>query len=850
LRNMVGLVLVSHSKKLAESVRQLVLQMTTPDFPVAVASGAGDDHDELGTDAVHIADVLKTLSRAEGILVLMDLGSAVLSAEAALELLDRPAERRIRLCAAPLVEGAIAAAVESNAGSSLENVAREAEKGLVGKQEQLRPHDGIVPSAESSFAANAGSLTSELILTVENEHGLHARPAAALVRAVSRYASSVQIINLTSGRGPASARSLTGLALLQIRKGDQLKVLAAGEDRNAAIETIRDLARAGFGEQVPPAVVPSALRQPRGVSSPVRTGSQPGGAPGSGGVAIGELRVLETLLPLPETRPGGDPAVELEKLNRAMEDVAGELSRKKVSFPSTPVAAAESAEILEAQALILSDPVLGERLKSRLEDTHTSAARAWIEVTEELATQYRSMEDAYLQERAADVRDIARCVLQKLTGTAYSAAVQLDRPAILFARELLPGEAAGCNPATVLGVITREGSATSHSAILLRTLGIPMVVGAVGIDEHAAGHRVAIDGATGEVWIEPDERTLAALEERRRTLLEREKQTTAARLRPSVTQDGVRIEVLANVGKATDASTAAENGAEGVGLLRTEFLFLERSDAPSEEEQASALRDIFARISGTIIVRTLDVGADKPLPFLPRREEHNPYLGLRGIRLCLRAPELFLPHLRSILAAGVGRATWLMFPMVSTVGEVEEALQVLEQAHRELASLGRSHLWPIKRGAMIEVPSAALLSESLAEKLDFFSIGTNDLTQYVMAAERGNAVLAELQDSLHPAVLQLIKTVVDGARARERHVSVCGDAASDPLCAAIFVGLGIRGLSVRPKQVAEIKALFRNLKMADLERLAEESLRCRDAVGVRDSARNYLDAVSALNGQP
>jgi phosphocarrier protein FPr len=845
---MVGLVLVSHSKKLAESVRQLVLQLTTPDFPVAIASGAGDHHDELGTDAVHIADVLKTLARPDGLLVLMDLGSAVLSAEAALELLDRPAEHRISLCAAPLVEGAIAAAVKSNAGGSLEEVAREAEKGLVGKQEQLKP-GGAGAAVEPSSPGKAAGETSELVLTVENEHGLHARPAATLVRAVSKFASSVQITNLTSGRGPASARSLTSLALLQVRRGDQIKVLAAGDDRNATLETIRDLARGGFGEPLHPTVASSAVRQPRAVSSPVRRGSQLGGAPGSAGIAIGELRVLETLLPLSGTGPGGDPAVELEKLNRAMEDVAGELSRKKVSFSSTPVAAAESAEILEAQALILSDPVLGERLKSRLEDTHKSTARAWIEVTEGLAAQYQFMEDAYLRERAADVRDIARRVLHKLTGTAYSAAVQLDHPGILFARELLPGEAAGCNPATVLGVITREGSATSHSAILLRTLGIPMVVGAGGIDEHAAGKVVAIDGGTGEVWIEPDERTLAALEERRRALLEREKQTTAARLRPSITQDGVQMEVLANVGKATDASTAAENGAEGVGLLRTEFLFLERSDAPSEEEQVSALHEIFARISGTIIVRTLDVGADKPLPFLPQREEHNPYLGLRGIRLCLRAPELFLPHLRSILAAGVGRATWLMFPMVSTVGEVEEALQVLEQAHRELASLGWSHLWPIKRGAMIEVPSAALLSESLAEKLDFFSIGTNDLTQYVMAAERGSASLAELQDSLHPAVLQLIKAVVDGARARQRHVSVCGDAASDPLCAAIFAGLGIRALSVRPKQVAEIKALFRNLKMAGLERLAEESLRCRDAVCVRDLARNYLDAMSAVNAQ-
>ena len=249
-------------------------------------------------------------------------------------------------------------------------------------------------------------------------------------------------------------------------------------------------------------------------------------------------------------------------------------------------------------------------------------------------------------------------------------------------------------------------------------------------------------------------------------------------------------------------------------------------------------------IAGPIIVRTLDVGADKPLAFLRQAEEHNPYLGVRGIRLSLLSPELFLPHLRAILRSGVGHEIWLMFPMIALVQEARQALQLLDEAHRQLQAGNIPHAWPIKRGVMIEVPSAALLAEQLAEDLDFFSIGTNDLTQYTMAAERGNANVAELQDALHPAVLRLMKSVVEGAESRRRHVSVCGDAASDPLAAAIFAGLGIRSLSVRPNQSAEIKALFRGLEIARLQDVAAQALHRHDAREVRSLVGEHLNALS------
>jgi len=837
---MVGLVLVSHSKKLAESVRELVLQMTSGDFPVAVASGVGENHEELGTDAVHIADVLQTLACPEGVLLLMDLGSAVLSAQTSLELLDPSVAKLVRLCPAPLVEGAIAAAVCAQAGGSLDDVAREAECGLAAKQQQLQGETGaaVLPAEERASPAAPGE-TAELVLTVEAQHGLHARPAAALVQTVSRFSSSAEVSNLTSGRGPVPARSLTSLALLQARKGDRLKIVSSGSDCQAALEAIRELADTAFGEKV--AVVPP----PPLVMTTAHVGAC--SFPGSDGIAIGPLTTLQAAELTATDEPSGAPVEELDKLTTAMKSVSDEIQREAVGGSRS---AAGSRAILEAQALILVDSVVLTKLRSLLECDRLSAARAWMIVTNELAAQYEAMDDPYLRERAADVRDIGRRVLRQIKGGESQTRISLPRPGILFAGELLPSEADACDPATVLGVITAKGSATSHSAIILRTLGIPMVVGATCISQADTGRIVALDGSTGELWIEPDEQTVSKLKRRQETQLQRRDRAEAARSQPSVTLDGIRIEVFANIGNAQDAMVAAENGADGVGLLRTEFLFASRTEAPSEDEQLHALREIYGSISGPVVVRTLDVGADKPLPFLRQPEEHNPYLGVRGIRLSLQSPDLFLTHLRAILRSGAGHEIWVMFPMISLAEEAQQALLLLKRAHDQLREEGTPHAWPVKRGVMIEVPSAALVSEQLAEELDFFSIGTNDLTQYTMAAERGNAAVAQLQDALQPAVLRLMKSVVEGAKKRDRHVSVCGDAASDALAAATFAGLGIRSLSVRPRQVAEIKALFRELYFAELKAIASEAVTCKDTAAVRGLIGHYLDSAATTRLDP
>ncbi len=826
---MVGLVLVSHSKKLAEAVQELVLQMTAPGFPIAAAAGVGENHDELGTDAVHISEVLQELSCPEGVLVLMDLGSAVLSAETALELFDS-AKFPILLCPAPLIEGAVAAAVRAQAGGTLEEVAQEAELGLAAKRQQLGVEDAAdLPPAATQFLTGAPDETAELVLEIQNQHGLHARPAAAFVQTAGRFTSAIEVANLTAGRGPSSARSLTSLSLLNIRKGDRIKVVCRGGDCQAALQAIRDLASAGFGEKIEGEPLPKSTT----IAPP--TGTR--GFPGSDGIAIGPLIALQAAEVVIDDVPAGDAATESANLTNAMNAVREQLQSANSQSGANA--------ILEAQALILSDPAVMKNLHSALRNDKLTAARAWANVTRELAAEYEAMDDAYLRERAADIRDIAQRVLRQMKGIDSHPPICPETPAILFTDELLPSEASVCDPKHVLGVITAKGSATSHAAILMRTLGIPMVVGAIGITAADAGEAVAMNGSTGEFWVDPDAATTTRLESIRQAQQERRSQAEKARTEPSITIDGVRVEILANVGNARDSRIAAENGAEGVGLLRTEFLFLSRKDAPTEDDQVKALREIYEPMSGPIIVRTLDVGADKPLPFLPQPQEHNPYLGVRGIRLSLHSPEVFLPHLRAILRAGIGHEIWIMFPMISILQEARQALDLLDEAHRQLQTSSTPHAWPIKRGVMIEVPSAALLAEQLGEQLDFFSIGTNDLTQYTMAAERGNANVADLQDALHPAVLRLMKSVLEGAATQHRHVSVCGDAASDPSAAAIFAGLGIRSLSVRPNQAAETKALFRELHMARLREMAAHSLLLHDAREVRSLVAEHLSTASA-----
>ena len=436
---MVGLVLVSHSKKLAEATRELVLQMTGPDFPIAVASGVGETHDELGTDAVHISEVLQSLDCPEGVLVLMDLGSAVLSAVTALELLDTP-DKPIRLSPAPLIEGAVGAAVRAQAGGTLDEVAQEAELGLAPKQQQLQPESpaSFSPPVTQPQTGMPGE-TVEFVLEIENPHGLHARPAAALVQIASRFASNIEVSNLTSGRGPVPARSLTSISLLQVRKGDRIKVVCNGNDCEQALQAIRDLAAAGFGDKLePPPTTKAPVPQRSGTAS---------GFPGSDGIAIGPLMLLQSAELEFEDQPTADPASESASLKLAIDAV-----RRQIQSANK-----DGNEILEAQAMILSDPLVVSKLEYRLQSDRVSAARAWVDVTRDLAGQYAAMDDAYLRERAADVRDIAQRVLRQISWCRLASAYRPQHAFGTVHGRVAPKRSLGLRPCESSGCDHRKG---------------------------------------------------------------------------------------------------------------------------------------------------------------------------------------------------------------------------------------------------------------------------------------------------------------------------------------------------------------------------------------------------------
>jgi phosphocarrier protein FPr len=416
-----------------------------------------------------------------------------------------------------------------------------------------------------------------------------------------------------------------------------------------------------------------------------------------------------------------------------------------------------------------------------------------------------------------------------LAWTAEGDAVLPDEPVIVVAEDLSPSDTAKLDPQRTLGVCTASGGPTSHTAIIARSLDIPAVVGAgPAVSEQANGTMSILDGAAGVLYIEPSEVDLASAREAQIELQRRRDVEYQARYEPALTTDGKRIEVVANIGKAEEAELAVNAGAEGVGLVRTEFLFLGRGEPPSEDEQFLAYTEMTRALNGLpLVIRTLDIGGDKALPYLSLPPETNPFLGVRGIRLCLRRPDLFTPQLRAIYRASTSGPINIMFPMIATLEEFREAKALAERVRGDIG------VPPVPIGMMVEVPSAVLMADEFAREVDFFSIGTNDLTQYVLAMDRLHPTLAPQVDALHPAVLRMIRRVVEAADGAGKWVGVCGGIAGDPLGAVILAGIGVGELSMSIPSVAAVKAKLRRGSYAQAKRMAERALACATPAEVR-----------------
>ncbi len=821
-RRRVGLVLVSHSARLAEGAADLARAMAA-DVTIVAAGGMAPPEQALGTDAAKIAAAIEQAWAKPGVLVLMDLGSALLSAQMALDMVPETHRAGVQLSSAPLVEGAVQAAVSAQMGDPIDKVAAAALGGLEGKQAQL----GYSPLALGAEPEAAGGEDGwrEVVVAVDLPLGLHARPAASLIRATSEFDAEVQAGNASTGRGPVSARSLNQLAGLQIGPGQRLLVRARGRAAEPVLAAVEELARRNFDEPKQTGA-PSGAQGAPPPATPAPGGRGLVGLPASPGTAVGPLMHLghpELKIPEGPPRPAAEETAALEG---ALAAVRRELQALRETTAQR--AGAYQAAIIDAHLLFLEDPELVGAAREDIKTGRLGAAAAWAKASAQVRRGWEQMTDPRMRLRAADLEGVARRVLANILGVAESAPIGRG---LLVAEELSPTDTAGLDPSQVLGIATAGGGPTSHSAILARSLGIPAVVGiGPAVLRLPAGTMALLDGDLGTLLPDPLPAEVGAAKARQVAHRKAAAEEARAAHHPAVTSDGITIEVGANIGSLADAVAAAQAGADGVGLLRTEFLFQAAADMPDEDAQAAAYEAIAVALKGRpLTIRTLDVGADKPLSFLPRAEEDNPALGVRGLRLGLAQPELLATQLRAIVRVAAAHRLRVMFPMVASQEEIIAAREVL----KAISPAERGARVPaLEVGIMVEVPAAALEAAKLAGMVDFMSLGTNDLSQYTLAADRVNPAVAGLADPLHPAVLRLIQATAAAGRAAGSWVGVCGELGGETLATELLIGLGVTELSAAPVRVAAVKDAVRRVDSAAARELAEQALSLPSAAAV------------------
>jgi multiphosphoryl transfer protein len=683
-------------------------------------------------------------------------------------------------------------------------------------------------AAEEGVSAAEGSksVTSEAIV-IPNRTGLHARPAAVLANLAKGFQSAIK---LQLGDRQANARSVTAIMALDVTHGATVRVVASGPDAAAAVEKLSAVLAEGCGDEgCTPAPAPATTTiSSTAAPAPRRKSADPDllmGVSASPGMAVGEVfQVRRAEIAVTEAGAGID--AERRHLDSAIATAQGQLAalRAQLHAKADPAKAA----IFAAHEELLADPDVLEIAESAIAKGK-SAAFGWKKAVTTHADRLAGMRNELLAQRANDLRDVGMRVLSILTGEEVR---QPEYPSntVLIAEDLTPSDTASLDRSRVTGFCTTRGGATSHVAILARSLGLPALA---GIEPAALevpnGTQVILDGNKGTLRLHASPEQVSRVRRAQELSEERRKTNLAHALEPAITLDGIRIEVLANIGGLKDAGQIAGLGGEGVGLLRSEFLFMERSDAPTEEEQFQIYRSVIQAVGAgrPIIIRTLDVGGDKPLPYLPIPKEDNPFLGERGVRVGLDRPEILRIQLRAILRAAVSGTVSVMFPMITTLNELRDVKAILAE---EAASLG---VPPAPAGIMVEVPATAVMAAQFAREAEFFSIGTNDLTQYTLAMDRGHPKLAPQVDGLSPAVLKLIAHTVNGARSSGRRVGVCGGIGSDSCAVPILIGLGVDELSVSLPAIPAIKAQIRMLRMDACRELAERALAADSPEDVR-----------------
>ncbi|HVH57101.1 MAG TPA: phosphoenolpyruvate--protein phosphotransferase [Vicinamibacterales bacterium] len=681
-------------------------------------------------------------------------------------------------------------------------------------------------AADRAADAPTTTITSEAVV-IPNPTGLHARPAAVIASLAKTFQSTIK---LQLGDRQANARSVTSIMTLDVQQGAKVQVLASGPDAKTAVMRITEVLGQGSGDEgCAPAPAPATTSvSPLAAPARRRKSEDPNlllGVPASPGLAVGEVfQVRRAEMAVTEAGAGVD--VERRHLAAAIATAQGQLAalRAQLQAKGDPARAA----IFAAHEELIADPDVLELAESAIAKGK-SAAFAWKTAVMTHAERLAALRNQLLAQRANDLRDVGLRVLTALTG------VEMRTPdyrpnSVLIAEDLTPSDTAALDRSRVAGFCTTRGGATSHVAILARSLGIPALA---GIEPSALdvvdGTLVILDGNTGTLRLHASPEEVSRIRQVQQRAERVRQENVSHALEPAVTLDGARIEVLANIGGLKDATQIAALGGEGVGLLRSEFLFMERSDAPTEEQQFDMYRAIVQAVGREhpVIIRTLDVGGDKPLSYLPIPREDNPFLGERGIRVGLDRPEILRTQLRAILRAAAFGKVSVMFPMIATLNELKDVKAMLAE---EAASLG---VPPLPAGIMVEIPATAVMAAQFAREAEFFSIGTNDLTQYTLAMDRGHPKLAPQVDALSPAVLRLIAHTVQGAHPEQRRVGVCGGIASDPRAVPILLGIGVDELSVSLPAIPAVKAQIRALRLDACQELAARALAAESAEDVR-----------------
>jgi phosphoenolpyruvate-protein phosphotransferase/dihydroxyacetone kinase phosphotransfer subunit len=863
----VGLVLVSHSSQLAEGAVELARQMAQGKIRLAAAGGGVEN--VLGTSADKILEAIEAVDSPDGVLLLLDLGSAILSAEVALEMLSDEQRAHTLLSYAPLVEGAIAAAVAAALGQPLREVKQAAEKTADAAQlQQLKPFtQETEPSQPDGAPALSPDITTEVLerqLTLTNPAGLHARPASLFVQTAGRFQAKINV--LAHGR-QAGAKSIMEVLALGARQGDTLMLRASGDDAQAALEALSQLAQANFYEapSEPQAPTPSSAAdsttQPVEPQPPATQHGPWQGTMIARGVALGPALLFSANRPAlssvqPQRISEEQVASEQERVRDALHATAQELSALATQLQES--IGADEAAIFDAQALMIDDPVLLDATLSAIAEQRIDAAGALATVGEQQAQQLEGLDNELLAARAVDVRDAVGRAIAHLRGqdTSHQTLGTLSQPVILLARDLTPSDTAQLRPEYVLGICTVQGGPTAHSAILARALDIPAIT---GLNEAILlairnGDEVGLDADRGLLYHHPTQEIRAQLTSR---LAEWRQQQAALKLTAGQAQapvilDGRRIHLFANIASEAEAEAARQWGAEGIGLLRTEFLFAAAATLPGEDEQRDRYTRIFRAFQGNngqqsrpVIVRTLDAGADKPMPALDAvlgsQSEANPALGLRGIRIHLAHPTLLEQQLRALLLAAGDTNTQLhiMFPMITSVEELRSARSVFDRVYQEVRQTRSAVPAHVPVGIMVEVPAAALMAEELAEVADFFSIGANDLLQYTVASDRTNPAVAQLYHPMQPALLRLVQRIAEAGRKAGKLVAVCGEIAGDARLVPILVGLGVDELSMLPTALPAVRNALSRKTAAELSDVVAKVLRARTVAEVEQICRDF-----------